>query len=426
MHSFFPASAATATFLTKARHWWPNTGGEGFVRRMTARPANAHQARLLKLLRDGGPNSRAQLGDLVDLSRSKLAVEVDRLLETGLVVADGFAASRGGRRSHNVRLNPELRFLGVDIGATSVDVAVTSAELEILGHLNQPMDVREGPVAVFEQVLDLAGKLRATGLAEGFDGAGIGVPGPVRFPEGVPVAPPIMPGWDGFPVREALSQELGCPVMVDNDVNLMAMGEQHAGVARSVGDFLCVKIGTGIGCGIVAGGTVHRGTTGSAGDIGHIQAVPEGRPCACGNRGCLEAHFSGAALARDAVQAAQQGLSAELAARLAAHGTLTAVDVAAAAAAGDATALDLIREGGTHVGQVIAGLVSFFNPGLVVIGGGVTGLGHTLLAAIRTQVYRQSLPLATNNLPIVLGELGAVAGVIGAARLISDHLFSPA
>ncbi|MDX2597780.1 ROK family transcriptional regulator [Streptomyces sp. WI03-4A] len=393
---------------------------------MTARPANAHQARLLKLLRDGGPNSRAQLGDLVDLSRSKLAVEVDRLLETGLVVADGFAASRGGRRSHNVRLNPELRFLGVDIGATSVDVAVTSAELEILGHLNQPMDVREGPVAVFEQVLDLAGKLRATGLAEGFDGAGIGVPGPVRFPEGVPVAPPIMPGWDGFPVREALSQELGCPVMVDNDVNLMAMGEQHAGVARSVGDFLCVKIGTGIGCGIVAGGTVHRGTTGSAGDIGHIQAVPEGRPCACGNRGCLEAHFSGAALARDAVQAAQQGLSAELAARLAAHGTLTAVDVAAAAAAGDATALDLIREGGTHVGQVIAGLVSFFNPGLVVIGGGVTGLGHTLLAAIRTQVYRQSLPLATNNLPIVLGELGAVAGVIGAARLISDHLFSPA
>ncbi|MFG2949502.1 ROK family transcriptional regulator [Streptomyces adustus] len=393
---------------------------------MTARPANTHQARLLKLLRDGGPNSRAQLGDRMDLSRSKLAVEVDRLLETGLVAADGLAASRGGRRSHNIRLNPDLRFLGVDIGATSVDVAVTTPELEILGHLNQPMDVREGPVAVFEQVLDMAGKLKASGLAGGFDGAGIGVPGPVRFPDGVPVAPPIMPGWDGFPVREALSQELGCPVMVDNDVNLMAMGEQHAGVARTTADFLCVKIGTGIGCGIVAGGQVHRGTTGSAGDIGHIQAVPDGRPCACGNRGCLEAHFSGAALARDAMQAAQQGLSVELAGRFETNGTLTAADVAAAAAAGDATALELIREGGTHVGQIIAGLVSFFNPGLVVIGGGVTGLGHNLLAAIRTQVYRQSLPLATRNLPIVLGELGPSAGVIGAARLISDHLFSPA
>ncbi|WP_189824441.1 ROK family transcriptional regulator [Streptomyces finlayi] len=394
---------------------------------MTARPANAHQARLLRLLRDGGPNSRAQLGDQVDLSRSKLAVEVDRLLDTGLVVADGLAASRGGRRSHNVRLAPELRFLGVDIGATSVDVAVTNAELEILGHLNQPMDVREGPVAVFEQALDLAAKLRASGLAPGgFDGAGVGVPGPVRFPEGVPVAPPIMPGWDGFPVREALSQDLGCPVLVDNDVNLMAMGEQHAGVARSVGDFLCVKIGTGIGCGIVVGGEVHRGTTGSAGDIGHIQVEPEGRLCACGNKGCLEAHFSGAALARDAEAAARAGHSLELASRLDPDGRLTAADVAAAAAAGDPTSLALIREGGNRVGQVIAGLVSFFNPGLVVIGGGVTGLGHTLLASIRTQVYRQSLPLATGNLPIVLGELGPTAGVTGATLLITNHLFSPA
>lgn len=396
------------------------------MRRMTARPANAHQARLLRLLRDDGPNSRAQLGDRVELSRSKLAVEVDRLLETGLVVADGLAASRGGRRSHNIRLAPALRFLGVDIGATSVDVAVTNAELEVLGHLTQPMDVREGPVAVFEQVLALAAKLRASGVAEGFDGAGIGVPGPVRFPEGVPVAPPIMPGWDGFPVREALSQELGCPVMVDNDVNLMAMGEQHAGVARTSQDFLFVKIGTGIGCGIVVGGEVYRGTTGSAGDIGHIQVEPDGRACACGNHGCLEAYFGGAALARDATDAAQDGTSPELAARMATGGPLTAADVAVAAASGDAAALDLIRAGGTRTGQVIAGLVSFFNPGLVVIGGGVTGLGHTLLAAIRTQVYRQSLPLATGNLPIVLGELGQAAGVTGAARLISDHLFSPA
>ncbi|MDT0541894.1 MULTISPECIES: ROK family transcriptional regulator [Streptomyces] len=393
---------------------------------MTARPANAHQSQLLRLLRDGGPSSRAQLSEQVCLSRSKLAVEVDRLLEAGLVVADGLAASRGGRRSHSLRLSPELRFLGVDIGATSVDVAVTNGELDVLGHITQPMDVREGPVAVFEKALSMAAELRASGLAEGFHGAGIGIPGPVRFPEGVPVAPPIMPGWDGFPVREVLSQELGCPVMVDNDVNLMAIGEQHAGVARSAGDFLCVKIGTGIGCGIVVDGRVHRGTTGSAGDIGHIQAVPDGRPCACGNHGCLEAHFSGAALARDATEAARQGRSADLAARLAASGALSAADVAAAATAGDTIALDLIREGGTHTGQVLATLVSFFNPGLVVVGGGVAGLGHTLLAAIRAQVYRQSLPLATGSLPIVLGELGPAAGVIGGARLISDHLLLPA
>jgi glucokinase-like ROK family protein len=393
---------------------------------MTARPANVHQTKLLRLLRDLGPQSRVALGDRVELSRSKLAVEIDRLLETGLVVQDGLAASRGGRRSHNVRIAPSLRFLGVDIGATSVDVAVTDAELEVLGHLAEPLDVRDGPVAVFERVLALAAKLREAGLAEHFDGAGIGVPGPVRFPEGVPVAPPIMPGWDGFPVREALSQELGCPVLVDNDVNLMALGEQQAGVARSVRDFLWVKVGTGIGCGIVVRGEVHRGVTGSAGDIGHIQVDPEGPPCACGNIGCLEAYFSGNALARDATALAEAGRSAELAGRLETNGRLTPLDVSAAAAAGDAAAVELIRMGGIRTGQVIAGLVSFFNPGLVVIGGGLTGLGHTLLASIRTQVYRQSLPLATGNLPIVLGELGQVTGVVGATRLISDHIFSPA
>ncbi|WP_329190918.1 ROK family transcriptional regulator [Actinacidiphila glaucinigra] len=392
---------------------------------MTARPANGHQARVLRLLRDAGPQSRAVLGDQVELSRSKLAVELDRLLDTGLVVPDGLAASRGGRPSHNVRLAPSLRFLGVDIGATSVDVAVTNAELEVLGHRAAPYDVREGPVAVFEQVLAMAGELRDTGAAESFDGAGIGVPGPVRFPDGVPVAPPIMPGWDGFPVREAMSQELGCPVLVDNDVNLMALGEQHAGVARSVRDFLFVKIGTGIGCGIVVGGQVHRGVTGSAGDIGHIQVVPGGLSCACGNHGCLEAYFGGSALSRDAAATATAGGSAALADRLASAGTLTSADVAAAAAAGDGASLDLIRQGGNRTGQVIAGLVSFFNPGLVVIGGGLTGLGHTLLASIRSQVYGQSLPLATGNLPIVLSELGPTAGVVGATRLISDHVFSP-
>ncbi len=393
------------------------------MRRMTARPGTAQQARLLRLLRDGGPTTRARLGEQTDLSRSRLAVEVERLLGSGLVVADRQANGPGGRRPWTLRLAPELRFLAVDIGATSIDVAVTNAELEVLGHLTRPMDVRQGPVVVFEQVLAMAAELRQ---GDGFAGAGVGVPGPVRFPEGVPVLPPIMPGWDGFPVREALSQELGCPVMVDNDVNLMAMGEQHAGVARFVADFLCIKIGTGIGCGIVVGGQVHRGTTGSAGDIGHIQVQPDGRPCACGNSGCLEAHVGGGALARDAQDAARSGRSPELAARWETAGHLTAADLTAAAAVGDVASLELVRAGGHRVGQIVAVLISYFNPGMVVIAGGVAGLGHDLLAGVRTQVYRQSPSLATGNLPIVLGELGAAAGVIGAARLISDHLFSPA
>jgi predicted NBD/HSP70 family sugar kinase len=215
-------------------------------------------------------------------------------------------------------------------------------------------------------------------------------------------------------------------VLVDNDVNLMALGELHSGLARSVEDFLLVKIGTGIGCGIVVDGTIYRGMSGSAGDIGHIRVTDEGPVCACGNTGCLEAYFGGAALARDALAAARSGRSAFLAERLREAGRLTAEDVAAAAAAGDPVAVQMIREGGRRVGQVLAGLVSFFNPGLVIIAGGVARLGHTLLAEVRSVVYRRSPPLATGNLPIVLSELGDTAGVIGATRLISDHIFSAA
>jgi glucokinase-like ROK family protein len=391
---------------------------------MRKRPENVHQAHLLRLLRDGGPRSRAELGDAVRLSKSKVALELDRLATLGLTENGGLAASRGGRRSSIVRVASDLRFVGVDVGATSVDVAVSDGELRLLGRVAEEIDVRRGPEAVLQLAVDLVGKLRSEGLAQDVHGVGVGVPGPVSFRDGVPIVPPIMPGWDHFPVRDLLAQELGAPVLVDNDVNIMALGELHWGTARAIDDFLFVKVGTGVGCSVVVGGRVHRGVNGSAGDIGHISVDDAGPPCVCGSTGCLEAYFSGAALARDALQAARSGASPVLAEQLAVAGTLTARDVGLAAASGDPTSVTLVREGGRRLGQVLAGLVSFFNPGLVVIGGGVAGLGHALLAEVRSVVYRRSLPLATGNLPIVLSELGDQAGVVGATRLISDAVFA--
>jgi glucokinase-like ROK family protein len=277
---------------------------------------------------------------------------------------------------------------------------------------------------VLADALALTRKLLAEQGIERPAGVGIGVPGPVDFQAGVPVAPPIMPGWDRYPVRDALSRELGCPVLLDNDVNVMALGEQHNGVARSVGDFLFVKIGTGIGCGIVVDRHLYRGADGCAGDIGHIRVDPNGPVCACGNGGCLEAFFGGAALARDATAAGRAGRSPVLADLLQRRGALTAVDVGEAMGQGDPVSLQLVRDGGRRVGSVLAGLVSFFNPGLIVIGGGVSRLGHTLLAEIRSVVYRQSLPLATGNLPVVMSELGDDAGVVGAVRLVSDGVYA--
>jgi glucokinase-like ROK family protein len=384
------------------------------------------QPRLLRLLRDTGALSRAELADRLAVPRPRLLTELDALVATGLIREAGPAASRGGRRSTLVELNPDLRFAAVDLGASSIDVEITDGRLEPIAAYAEPADIRTGPKAILQRVNEILAKFSADGVFTRLHAIGIGVPGPVSFRDGVPVSPPIMPGWDRYPVREALSREHACPVVVDNDVNIMSIGERHGGVARSVDNLLFLKIGTGIGCGIYLGGEVYRGTDGCAGDIGHIQVDAHGPVCSCGNTGCLEALFSGAALARDALAAARNGESPALAERLAAGTEVSARDVAEGAAEGDVTCIRLIRDGGRRVGAVLATLVSFANPSMIVIGGGLAQLGHVLLAEIRSVVYRRSLPLATGNLPVVLSELGARAGVTGAAVLASDAAFEQA
>ncbi len=382
--------------------------------------------RLLRLLRDEGAVSRAELADRLELPRPRLLAELERLVGLGYVAEAGMAASRGGRRSTLVELNSRLRFASVDLGASSIDVEVTNGRLEPVAAYAETADIRSGPKVILHRVCELLAKAKVDGAYERLNAVGIGVPGPVSFRDGVPVSPPIMPGWDRFPVRELLTREYGCPAVVDNDVNIMAIGERHGGVAHSVDDFLFVKIGTGIGCGIYLGGDVYRGTDGCAGDIGHIQVDSHGPMCSCGNVGCLEALFSGAALAREALVAARSGASAALAERLTADGAISARAVADGAAEGDVTCIRLIRDGGRRVGSVLATLVSFANPSMIVIGGGLAQLGHILLAEIRSVVYRRSLPLATGNLPVVLSELGPRAGVTGAAVLASDVAFEQA
>jgi glucokinase-like ROK family protein len=391
---------------------------------LAGRAENAMQARILAQLRDGGPLSKAQLADRLQVSRTTVAAEVARLAEVGLAQDAGPAASRGGRRSTLVDLSQDIRFVGISIGATGMSVGVTDGRLAVLATRTRACDIRQGPEPVLAVALELVREVLDEVGVDKPMGAGVGVPGPVDFNRGVSVSPPIMPGWDGYPVRDAVSRELGCPVVLDNDVNVLAVGEQHAGVAKGAQDFLFVKIGTGIGCGIVIDGELYRGMNGCAGDIGHIRVEDFGPTCACGNTGCLEAFSGGAALARDATAAARSGRSPVLAALLAEKGELTAADVGLAVAQGDAQAVQLIRDSGRHIGQVLAGLVSFFNPGLIVIGGRVTGLGHALLAEIRGVTYRRSLPLATGNLPIVLSELADEGGVIGAARLISGTVYA--
>ncbi len=195
----------------------------------------------------------------------------------------------------------------------------------------------------------------------------VGLPGPVDFASGQPVSPPIMPEWNGFDVRAPFEERFNAPVWVDNDVNLLALGER-ARRRESLVDLIYCKIGSGIGAGLLSQGRIHRGANGSAGDIGHVRVLDSQAQCRCGKTGCLEAVASGWALVRDVEQAVKEGASSSMAA-LAKKGALTLEEITLAAQAGDPLAITLIQKSARVVGETISALVNMFNPGVIVIGG---------------------------------------------------------
>ncbi len=383
---------------------------------------------VLDEVRLGHSQSRSDLVARTGLSRSVVAQRVAELLDRGLVVEGDPGPSTGGRPPRQLTFRADAgHVLVADLGASSIDVAVTTLDGRILGHHDEPASIADGPEVALGRVEELFGQLLSTtrGLPGRIWGIGIGVPGPVEYGTGRPISPPIMPGWDGYPVRERFAHRYDAPVWVDNDVNVLALGEWRSGIGAGYDNVVVVKVGTGIGAGIIADGRLHRGAQGSAGDVGHIQ-VSEDRAvvCRCGNIGCLEAMAGGGAIARDGEAAARDGRSLRLREALDRRGAVTAEDVARAASFGDPVAVELLQAAGHRIGLMLAGVVNFFNPSLVIIGGGVAQSGDVLLAAIREAVYARSLPLATRDLLIRRSSLGGLAGVIGASSLVVDQLFA--
>ena len=379
----------------------------------------ADEMQLLETAFWSSGGSRHGFADQLGFSKSKANALIANLIEQGLLSESGLQASSGGRRAENLQLNGALGVVvGIDIGATSLDVAVLRPDLSVLAQHGEPADVRQGPGVVLARVLVLMRELlaRCQLTAKDVLGIGIGVPGPVNFAAGQLVNPPLMPAWDSFSIRDFLRDEYAAPVFVDNDVNLMALGELWR-LQRSLSNFLVIKVGTGIGCGIVCHGEVYRGAAGSAGDVGHICVDQEGPRCHCGNVGCVEAMAAGPAITRMATDAATKGESEALAHALRAQGHLEAVDVGEASRAGDAAANAIVQHAGKLIGQMLASVVNFFNPSHIFIGGGITRIGPLFLAAVRQSVYQRSLALSTRHLEIQYTPLGPQGGVIGAGVL---------
>lgn len=384
---------------------------------------------LVDLVRKYGGFSKSDLVNFTEYSRTKITSCIDSLLEKSMLKINTITEYTGGRRSRKYSLNGEFGlFAGIDIGATSIDLGIADFSSRLLARHSEPASVKDGPIRILGKVCSLLEQmLDENGLhPERLHGIGVGVPGPVDFSLGTLVSPPIMPGWDRFPIIQTIQQWFpSSNVVVDNDVNVMALGEMYQGSGLGVNNLIFVKIGTGIGAGIICEGKIYRGSNGCAGDIGHICVDKNGPLCHCGNKGCLEAVAAGPAIAMRSLTAAQAGKSPLLMKYYERNGNcLRAEDIGDAAREGDPLAIEIVRQSGQYIGDVLAGLVNFYNPGIIVIGGGVSNLGDLLLSSIRQSVLNRSLPLATRELLIVFSKMGADAGVSGAINLILDYMFA--
>lgn len=378
---------------------------------------NINKHTVLDLIRfTPGGISRVEIARHMDLSRAAVTTIVNDLLATSIIREAESRSVHNGRPPIVLEVNPSRGYVvGVDFGATHLSLLVADLSARIREETEVEINIQEGPETCLgeadkrvRELLAKAGISMAQVLAIGF-----GVPGPIVTEAGMVVAPPIMPGWDRFPIRDTLEKMWGRPVSVNNDAELGALGEWASGAGRGERNLVYIKVGTGIGAGLLIDGQIFRGATGSAGEIGHLTIDENGPLCTCGNHGCLEAVAGGHAIALQAQKSVQSGQRTQLSTiRPVEH--ITAKDVASAARRGDLLAQQILGRAGGQIGIAIAGLVNMFNPGMIIIGGGVAQTGDILLEPMRQAVQRRSLPAATRVVRITTAMLGRRSSSMGA------------
>jgi glucokinase-like ROK family protein len=390
---------------------------------------NRSTNQVIQLLREHESLSRNEIATLLGFSRTKVTSIVAELISFGLIEEGGSADSNGGRRPRTLAFTVDFGYIiGIDMRVTSLNIAVANFRGELIGSMITPISIQDSPDQIIkiigEQVLLLLDEHQLH--IDKVIGIGFGIPSPVDFESGLIISKSIMIGWENYPIREALHKIFPrAAILIDNEVNLMALGELRAGMGREYKNLIFVKVGTGIGAGIISNGHIHRGSTGCEGQIGHISVDPQGPVCHCGNVGCLELIAGASAIAQRAKKHAVDNPESILAKQMEEnHGILSAEDVGIAAMRGDRFANEIIQDSGRQLGKVLATLVTLLNPDAVLIGGGVSNIGSQFLVAIRREVLQLSIPLSTRHLVIDLSSIQSEAGVTGAITLALDHIFA--
>ncbi len=309
-------------------------------------------------------------------------------------------------------------FLGIDLGGTKIGVGLVNRSGEVRAPEYRPTEVLQGRDAVIARMIDAARRvMRSAGIErDEIAGIGIGAPGPMDIPEGVLTEPPNLPGWRDVPLRQIIQDAIGLPTVLENDANAAGIGEYLYGAGRGTRHMVYVTVSTGIGGGLILDGKIYHGTTGGAGEIGHMTVLPRGPHCGCGNRGCLEALASGTAIAREGQELVDRGVNT-LIAELAKDALydVSAKDVVKAMNMGDPYATEIVIQAMHYLGIGMANLVNLFNPQMLVIGGGLSNLGDVLLQPVKRSIDLYAFPSAAARVRVRLARLGDQVGIIGAA-----------
>jgi predicted NBD/HSP70 family sugar kinase/biotin operon repressor len=370
-----------------------------------------NRVRVVDALRRRGLASRSELARMTGLSRTTVGSLVADLQARGLVVehANGDRHPGRGRPPILIKLDRSAGVaVGIDFDHDRVRVALADLSSNVLAEDVAEIDVDHSASHAIDAAVEILDQLRTEANVDQAQlvGAGVGLPGPIDRRTGTIGSPVILPGWTGLPARETLAHRLGLQVEVDNDANLGALAEASFGAGRGLSDIIYVRVGSGVGAGLVLGGRLHRGAAGLAGEIGHVQVLADGAVCRCGNRGCLE------------TVAGEGALRALL--RPARGHEVTRREIVELIAAGDLGATRLVNDAGRAIGRLLADLCNAVNPEAVVVGGELSEAGEPLLDGIREAVDRFALPGAAEVVKVVHAQLGERAEVLGALALVTQ------
>lgn len=314
-------------------------------------------------------------------------------------------------------------FIGIDLGGTNLKAGLCDSNGRVLLKEILKTGTSDGRDRIIKDIVELVEALSTrAGEKTPVRALGMGVPGPVDFAHGVIHDLVNIPGWEEVPIRTIMEERTGIQCFVDNDVNVTTLGELRFGAASNCQNGICLTLGTGVGGGLILEGQLYRGTSFSAGELGHIIIVKDGPQCNCGNRGCLESFVGNRYLVERAVFRIQAGEPSLLSGPVREDpGGITPVSLQDAALNGDALACEIWKETGEYLGIVLAGLVNVFNPEIIVIGGGVAGAGDLLMEPVRRMVRACSMKVPGKAVSIVTTQLGIDAGIIGGAALAMEE-----